>query len=406
MRSVKLKRTHLSFSDIWRVAWQGVTSRLQRSLLAALGIAVGVAALVALTGFSDSNRAALTQELDSMGANLLVVQGSPGPDGVIVPLPKTAVESISRQDDTLSVGGLQHVPETIHAYRNDVVPEGETNSLRVFAASPTLLTALDSSMQNGSWFDDSSRGLPAVILGAEAALRLGTPQIGDHLWIDSEWYSVIGILSPIELAEPINTAVLLGDKWVEDHFPIDPFNNGLQVGDWEQIYVQSVPGKVASLRNILADAASPGSPFVTVAALSDLGAGRDVADSMLETMGVALGSIALLVGGVGIANTMVVSVMERRGEIGLRRSLGARGSQIVTQFLAESTMLSFFGAFGGILVGTASSFVFAAIYNQPFLFPLQTAALGLFVAIMVGTLAGLQPASKAARMMPIEALQA
>lgn len=405
MPSTKLKRSHLSPLDAWKVAWQGVASRPQRSFLAAIGIAVGVAALVALTGISDSNRAALMEELDSMGANLLVVQPANGPDGKPVPLPASAVDAIRRQDGVEAVGGLKKIPDSVHAYRTDVVAQGETNGLGVMAATPSLYNALGASMESGSWFDEASRALPTVVLGAEAAARLGKPTIGDRLWIGNEWYSLLGVLSPIELAEGINTAVLLGDQWSAQHFANDPLATGLTSGDWSQIYVQSAPGGVADLRDRVAAAASPGSPHVAVAALSDLGGARTVADTMLETLGLALGGIALAVGGVGIANTMVVSVMERRGEIGLRRALGARSTQMVAQFLTESTVLSFLGACGGVILGVAAALGFSTLTGTPIRIPLEVAGLGLGVALVVGALAGLQPAAKAARMPPVEALR-
>lgn len=405
MHASKLRRGHLAPSDVFRIAWQGLRSRPQRSILAALGIAVGIAAFVALVGISASNRAALMLELDEMGANLLVVEGAPGPDKEIVPLPPAAEDSISRQDLVQSAGGLKEVPDGLHVYRTDLVPEGETNGLDVWAATPQLLETLGSSMAAGQWFDSATRRLPTVVLGSEAAKRLGVDQVGDRLWIGNEWYSVIGIMEPMGLAQEIDTSVLLGDQWVENRFPVEQFADGPAVGDWSRIYVQSVPGRVEDVRAILAAAASPGSQFVAVSALSDIGAGRKAADDTLQALGMSLGAIALLVGGVGIANTMVVSVMERRGEIGLRRSLGARGGQIVSQFLAEAIALSLLGAVAGVLSGFGIAAGMANATAQPFEFPLQATGLALAVAVLIGAIAGLQPALKAAKMTPTEALR-
>ncbi len=394
-----MSRSRLTFADVARTAWLGVASRPQRTALAALGVALGIAALVALTGASASNRAHLLAELDAMGADLAVVLPGRGPDQQPVPLPDTAPDAIARQDGVARVGVFETAPEGLSVYRTDLVPATESAGLVVSVARPGVLAAVEGTLAAGRWFDEATRGLPVAVLGATAAERLGIHRPGDRVWIGGEWYGVLGILDSAGLASDIDTAAILGDRWVRERF------SGDTVGDVSAIYVRAHPGRIDAVRDLLAAAASPGSPFVGVTRLSDLAEARATADDSLATLGLALAGIALLVGGVGIANTMVVAVMERRGEIGLRRSLGARPGQIAVQFVAEAVVLSALGGLAGVALGALAAAVIAAITAQPLVLPAAVLVAGPALSVLVGAVAGLQPAGRAARLSPTTALR-
>jgi putative ABC transport system permease protein len=389
----------LSLADLARTAWLGIAGRPQRTVLAALGIALGVAALVALTSASASNRSQLLADLDAMGADLAVVAPAPGPDQKPVPLPETAPEVIARQDGVARVGVFETPPPDLAVYRTDLVPAVESNGLAVAVARPDVFPAIEASLSDGRWFDEATRGLPVVVLGETAAERLGIERAGDRVLIGGEWYGVLGILESAGLAAAIDTAAILGDEWVRDHF------TGDDIGTISLIYVRAEPGQIAHVKEVLRAAANPGSPFVTVDALSDLADARATADDSLATLGIALAAIALLVGGVGIANTMVVTVLERRGEIGLRRALGARPGQIATQFVAEAMVLSLLGGVAGVALGVAAAALLAAVAGQPLVVPADIATLGIALSVVVGAIAGLQPAIRAARLSPTTALR-
>jgi len=390
---------HLSLSDLARTAWLGVSSRLQRTVLAALGIALGIASLVALTGASASNQQHLLHELDEMGANLAIVSPAEGPDQEPVPLPDTAPEAIARQDGVARVGVFESTPEGLAVYRTDYMPGTDTGGVTVAVARPDVYTAIGARLASGRWFDQATRGLPVTVLGATAAERLGIHQPGDRVLIGGEWYGVIGILESAGLATDIDTAAIIGDQWVRDHYS-DP-----TVGDIAAIYVRAEPGQIDAVRDILAAAAAPGSPYVSVTKLSDLAQARASTDDSLSTLGIALGAIALLVGGVGIANTMIVAVMERRGEIGLRRALGARPSQIAAQFVTEAAALSLLGGIAGILIGAIAAAGIAVTVGQTVVIPPAVLAAGPALSLVVGALAGLQPAIRAAKLSPTTALR-
>ena len=388
----------LTPADMIRTAWRGVASRPQRTALAALGIAVAIAALVALTGASASNRAHLLAQLDAMGADLAVVAPGIGPDRQPVPLPQTAPAAIARQDGVARVGVFETAPDGLAVYRNDLVPGTETGGITVAVARPDALDAVGARVAAGRWFDEASRGLPVAVLGATAADRLGV-RPGDRIWIGDRWYGVIGILGSAGLASEIDTAALLGDRWVRETF------EGETIGDVSAIYVRAEPGRIDRVAAILAAAASPGWPHVGVTQLSDLAHARATTDDSLALLGVALAGIALLVGGVGIANTMVVAVMERRGEIGLRRSLGARPGQVAGQFVAEAVILSALGGVAGALIGLAGAVAMAMATAQPVAIPWEVLVAGPVVSVVVGALGGLQPAVRAARLSPTAALR-
>ena len=389
----------LTPADLVRTAWIGIASRPQRAVLAALGIALGIGALVALTAVSASQRAHLLAELDRMGADLAVVAPGQGPDHEPVPLPTSAPESIARQDGVARVGVFETAPDSLAVYRTDLVPETETGGLHVAVARPDVLAAVDATLATGRWFDDASRAQPVAVLGAEAAERLGIDRVGDRIFIGGQWYAVLGILDAAGLASDIDAAAILGDHWVRDNFV------GEGIGEISSIYVRAQPGRINAVRELLAHAASPGSPFVTVTKLSDLAGARETADDSLANLGLALAGISLLVGGVGIANTMIVAVLERRGEIGLRRALGARPGQIAAQFVMEAVVLSGIGGVAGAGAGAAAATVIAGAAGHAVVVPPEALAVGPAVSIVVGVIAGLQPAIRAARLSPTSALR-
>jgi len=391
----------LSIPDQVRTALVGPRSRPLRTILSALGVAVGIAALTAITGIATTNRAQLLAELDGLGANLLVVSPGYGPDNEIVPLPDTAPGMLQRLDDVEQVGVLGKLPDDVKVYRTDIIPPGQTNGLSAYAADPGLLSAIEGSLASGEWFDDATRDLPVAVLGSQAAARLGITGVGGRVWIGGAWYAVVGILDSAGLAEQIDSAAFLGDEWAHDHvIPSD------ETDRIDSIYVRAQPDTSGSVREVAARAANPLSPYVQVSKLSDLAGARDVTDDSLSGLAVALAGIALFVGGIGIANTMVVAVLERRGEVGLRRALGARRGQIASQFIGEAIAIAGLGGIAGAAAGALVVAVPALAQGQVVVIPVEVVLGGPVVALLVGVIAGLYPALSASRLSPTIALRA
>jgi putative ABC transport system permease protein len=389
----------LSFGDQVRTALIGPRSRKLRTVLSALGIAVGIAALTAITGIAASNQAQLLAELDDLGANLLVVQPGMGPDQQVVPLPETAAAMLGRLDDVEQVGVLESVPTEVSVYRTDLVPEGQTNGLIAYAAGPGFLDAIEGTLVAGEWFDEATRGLPVTVLGSAAAARLGIGEAGARVWIGGQWYAVIGILDSAGLAQDVDAAAFLGDDWAREHV------SGADDDTIAALYVRVAPGRVDAVREIVANAANPWSPYVFVSPLSDLAGARETTDDALSGLALGLAAIALLVGGIGIANTMVVAVLERRGEIGLRRALGARPGQIAGQFVGEAIVLAGIGGVAGALCGAIGVIAYGLARGQAVVVPPDVLVGGPLLALAVGVIAGLYPALSAARLSPTTALR-
>ncbi|MEO3808636.1 ABC transporter permease [Sphaerisporangium sp. B11E5] len=385
-------------SDLARVASVGLRSRRMRAALSALGIAIGVAAMVAVLGLSASSQAGLLAEIDRLGTNLLTVSKGTTLFGDTAELPKEAPGMISR------IGPVTEVQSTgstkAKAYRSPLIPAINTNGLTVAASSLDLPAAVSTSIARGKYLDAATAEQPVAVLGAAAARRLGIDRIftGTRIWVGGQWFYVTGILKPAVLAPEIDNSVLVGYPAAERYLG---FNGHPSI-----VYVRSDTEQVSAVHGVLAATANPRNPTqVTVSQPSAALVARAAAQSALNGLFLGLGAVALLVGGIGVANTMIISVLERRSEIGLRRALGATKGHIRIQFLSEAVLLSCLGGVLGVIIGALATAVYATVKNWAIVVPTLAWGGGLVVAIAIGAIAGLLPAIRAARMAPTEALR-
>ncbi|MFG2268260.1 MULTISPECIES: ABC transporter permease [Streptomyces] len=382
--------------DVLRQGTLGPRIRRLRAMLSALGIALGIGALVAVTGVSASSKAHLLAQLDRLGSNLLTVSPGKGLDGTETTLPPEAEKMLSRVGPVQQVTAITMTDAKV--YRTPYMPKDRDGGLQVVGARHNLLSALRGELQTGRWLDASAQKLPTVVLGHDAAEALGLSTPGTRVWIAEHWYAVIGILRPNELAPEIDRSVLM--SW--NNAVKDLKSNGTA----STVYLRADPDKVSAVQNVAGATANPAAPQnAAVSRPSDLLKARYETVSGLNSLVIALASVALLVGGVGIANTMVVGVMERRGEIGLRRSLGARTGQIATQFLIEAAVLGAVGGIVGAMLGALGVFAYATWERWPLVIPPAILVTGPVVAMAVGVVAGLYPALRASRLAPTEALR-
>lgn len=392
-----LAASRLRLRDVLRVSSIGIRTRKLRAGLSALGIAIGTAAIVGVLGLSSSSQAGLLAEIDALGTNLLTVTTGQSMTGDKVPLPVEAPSRIARLagvTDTEATGDIDSP-----VYRNPFIPAVNTNSLALLAATPGLPGALGTELAHGRFLNDATITKPVVVLGATAARRLGfdTVHPGARIWIDQQWFAVAGILQPATLAPEIDTAVLVGFIAAQELLGFD--------GHPTTTYVRTDTEQVEAVHSLLARAANPANPSqVGVSRPSDALVARASAESALNSLFLGLGAISLLVGTVGVANTMIVSVLERRSEIGLRRALGATRGHIRTQFFNEAILLSLIGGAVGIAVGVLATIVYATVKGWLVVVPAIAWTGGLAAALVIGALAGLLPAMRAARMSPTEAL--
>ncbi len=382
-----------------RVALGGLRTRRVRAALSALGIAIGVAAMVAVLGLSASSQAGLLAQIDRLGTNLLTVANGTGPDGRPAELPLTAPSMIKRlsQVEQVSVTGTTDA----HVYRNPFVPASRTGGLSVQAAGLDLLPDVGTTVARGRYLNAATAAQPVAVLGATAAQTLGIDRIlpGERVWLGGQWFYVAGILDSAPLSPEIDGSVLVGFPAAQRYLGFD--------GHPTTVYVRADTDHVAAVQQLLAATTNPENPgSVQVSQPSKALVARAAAQSALGQLFLGLGAVALLVGGIGVANTMVVAVLERRGEIGLRRSLGANKAQIRNQFLTEAMLLAVIGGAVGVALGAASTVAYAQTRHWTPVVPTLAWAGGLVAAALIGALAGLLPAMRAARMPPTEALRA
>jgi putative ABC transport system permease protein len=398
----------LRLRDQARVASIGLRARRLRAALSALGIAIGTAAIVAVLGLSSSSQAGLLNEIDRLGTNLLTASSGQSFSGQTAQLPLEAPSRISRIE---SVGQVAHTGtvDAAKVYRSPLIPSISTNALQVRAASLNLPSVLATTVAEGRWLNSATATQPVAVLGAVAAQRLGIDRVhpGQRIWLGGQWFYVAGILSQAVLATEIDTSVMVGYPAAQRYLNYTSIVHGKPAtGPPTTIYVRSQTSQVGAVHSVLAQTANPESPNeVDVSQPSDALTARAAASGAFNSLFLGLGVVALIVGAVGVANIMIISVLERRSEIGLRRALGATRGQIRTQFLSEAVVLAFLGGTAGVAAGVLATAVYADSKHWAVVIPTEAWAGGIGAAIVIGALAGLLPALRAARMSPTEALR-
>lgn len=391
-------RPSVGAADLLRLGVFGLRTRPTRVVLSALGIAIGIAAMIAVVGISSSSKAALDRVLDALGTNVLTATKAQG-FGDPPPLPGTAVDSALRQPDVEAAAAAGKAPDG-RVYRNPFIPAAETKGIGVMGVWGDLPGVLGGDLASGRWIDETADAPAQVVLGAQAAKSLGITAVDadTRVWIGGRWVQVVGVLAPMALAEDLDNQAFV---------PRDLAATLGFTGNPDGVYVRVDPDRVGAARDQLARAIRPDAPQdVGVTRPSDALAAKNATDDSFTGLLVGIGGVALLVGGIGVANTMVITVLERRAEVGVRRALGARRRSIRDQFLVESLLLSFLGGVAGVVIGVGVTVAFALAQGWPVAVPVWAVAGGLGATVVIGGVSGLYPAARAARIPPTSALAA
>ena len=396
--SEKLSPSRLRGADVISVGSSGLRTRKMRTALSALGITIGIAAMVGVLGISESSRADLRNQIEALGTNLLTVTPSGGFGGGDGVLPQESIGKVARVGPVERVADIVALDQTV--LRNDFVNPAETGGITVLAADLDLVETLNGSIQRGSWLNDATAASPTVVLGSVTAERLGIVEVdlGAMVYLGEEWFTVVGILNPFPLAPDLDRSAVIGKPIAETMF-------GVELNP-STIYLRTDPDQVDAVRGVLGPTVDPQSPDeVSISRPSELLEAQEATDAAFTSLFLGLGAVSLLVGGVGIANVMVIAVIERRNEIGLRRALGATRAHIRRQFLTESLLLSAIGGVAGVLLGVAVTAGYASFKGWDVVVPPLAMVGGLASALVIGAVAGLYPAMRAARLAPTEALR-
>jgi putative ABC transport system permease protein len=391
-------RSRLRAADVAPLAALGLRSRPARAVLSAAGVALGIATMVAVLGISGSSRAQLVAEIDALGTNLLTITPGQSFSGQHVTLPVAAPAMVARIGPVLAASAIGDVNASV--YRSDRIPPANTDAITVSSADTGLLSTVQGHLARGRFLSAATARYPAVVLGADAASALGVDRADGSvlLWLGHHWFSVVGILDRVPLAPELDRSALIGFPVAEHLLRAGP--------SAAEIYVRTSPASVAAVQSVLAATADPAAPQdVAITNPADALVARADASAAFQSLFLGLGGVALLVGGIGIANVMVIAVLERRGEIGLRRALGASRAHIGVQFVAEAVLLAVAGGIAGAVLGGFATTIYADARGWTAVVPVPILLAAVAIALVLGAVAGLYPALRAARLAPAEALR-
>jgi len=395
-----IRPVRLAPLDLLSVGLLGIRTRRMRAALSALGISIGIATMIVVTGIPASSQAALLRELTALGTNMLQAIATPDQDPP-VQLPEASVGMIKRIGPVLDASAVANTHTLVH--RSDRTDPDDGSGLTVLAARLDLLPVINAHVQAGQWLSPVTAKFPTVVLGSVAAARLGIADLpatggpGPQVLIGDQWFTVVGILATTPLSPDIDRSVLVGWESARSTLHFD--------GHPTVLYVKSREPSIEAVRSVLPATINPEQPGgIIVTRPSDALAAKRATENTFAALFLGLAAVALLVGGIGVANTMVISVLERRSEIGLRRALGANRGQIRGQFLTESVALASLGGIAGTALGLLATAGYAAYHGWPIVIPLSSTLAGLGGAVVVGMVAGVYPSVRASRLTPTEAL--
>ncbi|MDZ4825622.1 MAG: ABC transporter permease [Actinomycetota bacterium] len=391
-----------TFRDLFQVAIGGLFARKVRTVLLLLGPMIGVAAIIAAVGLTDSAKGDLKAKVRQLGTNLIVATAASSFGTETPTLPEDAVaraETVRTVEKVSAVVSLSDITVSPYAEAEE---QYETIPVPVMAADTSLPNVLEVDLVEGRWlndFDENEVSRGAVIglgLAREIEYLPGEPRT---IELDGVRYGVIGVLDEVELDPTLDNAVFITFSAADADFLADDVLP-------TQLYVRSFDGEEEVTADALRTAISlGGSKEVATEIKSEALELAAQSDRQLQLIVVSMGLLAIIVGGIGIANVMSISVIQRSTEIGIRRALGHTRKIIAGQFLLESAAVGLMGGILGVGLGMLAIFVGASIAGWVFTMATWLPLAGIILAIVVSMTAGIYPAWRAARLEPLETLR-
>ena len=393
-----MNKNKLRTRDLFFVAVYGVKARKGRAALTSIGIGIGIAAIVAVSGIAASGSADLLSTLESLGTNLVKASPQAGFFGTQEELPKGVIGMVER------IGPVEEVTSTTQTdllvRRSNFISEFEGGGISTIVTSSELLNVIGGKLSEGRFITDGLSDLPVTVLGSVTAKRLGITNLSKptKILIDDEWFGVIGIVEELKIHPDLDRSVFIGYGAAKKLFDINE--------EPTTIYLRANPTFIEDVVEVIAPSMNPENPDqVEVSRPSDALEAQQAVEASFTNLLLGLGSVALLVGGVAIANVMVMSVLERRMEIGVRRSIGATRREIRYQFLLESIVLSGIGGLVGVMLGSLITLAYTNYTNIVFSIPVWQILGAVVLALLIGAISGVYPAIKASKIQPAEAVR-
>jgi len=393
-----MSKNKLRTRDLFFVAVYGVKARKGRAALTSIGIGIGIAAIVAVSGIAASGSADLLSTLESLGTNLVKASPQAGFFGTQEELPEGVIGMVER------IGPVEEVTSTTQTdllvRRSNFISEFEGGGISTIVTSSELLNVIGGKLSEGRFITDGLADLPVTVLGSVTAKRLGITNLSKptKILIDDEWFGVIGIVEELKIHPDLDRSVFIGYGAAKKLFDINK--------EPTTIYLRANPTFIEDVVEVIAPSMNPENPDqVEVSRPSDALEAQQAVEASFTNLLLGLGSVALLVGGVAIANVMVMSVLERRMEIGVRRSIGATRREIRYQFLLESVVLSGIGGLVGVMLGSLITLAYTNYTNIVFSIPVWQILGAVVLALLIGAISGVYPAIKASKIQPAEAVR-
>ena len=393
-----MSKNKLRTRDLFFVAVYGVKARKGRAALTSIGIGIGIAAIVAVSGIAASGSADLLSTLESLGTNLVKASPQAGFFGTQEELPEGVIGMVER------IGPVEEVTSTTQTdllvRRSNFISEFEGGGISTIVTSSELLNVIGGKLSEGRFITDGLADLPVTVLGSVTAKRLGITNLSKptKILIDDEWFGVIGIIEELKIHPDLDRSVFIGYGAAKKLFDINK--------EPTTIYLRANPTFIEDVVEVIAPSMNPENPDqVEVSRPSDALEAQQAVEASFTNLLLGLGSVALLVGGVAIANVMVMSVLERRMEIGVRRSIGATRREIRYQFLLESVVLSGIGGLVGVMLGSLITLAYTNYTNIVFSIPVWQILGAVVLALLIGAISGVYPAIKASKIQPAEAVR-